>query len=220
MKKEIKLSALRREKGRSGGIRRAGFIPAVLYGSGSENISLKLKKVELEKVFSQAGESTLVDLKIEQSAPVKVLIHEVQRDPVKGNIIHLDFYKVDMKEKLTTSIPLNFIGEARAVRELGGIFIKNFDDLEIECLPSDLVSQIDVDLSFFENLNQPLKAGDIKLPAGLALITSPEEIVANVIEQREEVEEVSAPAAVPAEDEGKKEEGEKKEGEAKESKKE
>jgi len=227
MIKEIKLEAQIRtkENGKPKKIRSQNFIPAVLYGPSMESRNLKIKKIDFERIFALAGESSLIDLAISQKKPVKVLVKEVQKDPLKATIIHIDLYQVDMNKKITTEIPLHFIGESEAVKELGAVLVKTIDSVEVECLPGDLVNHIDVDLSVLKNFHDAIKTNDLKLPAGMKLVNETNDIVANVIEPKAEVEEVPV-EEVPVEGEGaeagEKEEGEEKEGAkapAKESKK-
>jgi len=227
MIKEIKLEAQIRtkENGKPKKIRSQNFIPAVLYGPSMESRNLKIKKIDFERIFALAGESSLIDLAISQKKPVKVLVKEVQKDPLKDTIIHIDLYQVDMNKKITTEIPLHFIGESEAVKELSAVLVKDIDRVEVECLPGDLVNHIDVDLSVLKNFHDAIKTNDLKLPAGMKLVNETNDIVANVIEPKAEVEEVPV-EEVPVEGEGaeagEKEEGEEKEGAkapAKESKK-
>ncbi|MDD5031800.1 MAG: 50S ribosomal protein L25 [Patescibacteria group bacterium] len=215
MTKEIKLEAIARtkENGKGGKIRKGGFIPAVLYGPSTESRNLKIKKIDFEKTFASAGESSLIDLTIAGEKPAKVLIKEVQKDPLKDAIIHIDLYQVDMNKKITTEIPLHFIGESPAVKELGAVLVKDIDSVEVECLPGDLVNHIDVDLSVLKNFHDAIKTDDLKLPAGMKLVNETNDIVVNAMEPKAEVEEVPA-AEVPAEGEG-AEAGEKEEGEKK-----
>ena len=120
-------------------------LPAVLYGKGRANANLKLKLNDFMKVFAAAGESNLVELQF-GSETVKVLIKDVQMALIKDRPQHVDFYQVNMKEKIKTEIPLHFVGESKAVRELGGIFLHEITEVEVECLPGDLVDHIDVDI--------------------------------------------------------------------------
>ncbi|PJE58421.1 MAG: 50S ribosomal protein L25, partial [Candidatus Portnoybacteria bacterium CG10_big_fil_rev_8_21_14_0_10_36_7] len=106
-------------------LRRDGFVPAILYGHDVKNAPLSVSAKEFEEVLKQAGESTLVDLTIEDKKPVKILIHDVTRDPVSSDPIHIDFYQVNMKEKIKTQIALVFVGESLAVKEMGGVLVKN-----------------------------------------------------------------------------------------------
>lgn len=198
MTTEIKLSAeLRKEsENNANKIRRDGFLPANIYGFGMENKNIKIKSLNFEKVFSAAGESHLINLEVDGKEPLKVIVKDVQKDPVKNNIIHVDFYQVDMSKKIHTEIILNFIGEPRAVKELGGVLIKHTDSIEIKCLPGDLVDRIDVDLSNLSNFHDSVKAGDLKLPKGIELFGDTDETIAIVLEPaKEEVKEEKVEAA-------------------------
>ncbi len=188
---EIKLTAQARDEknGRAKQIRAKGFIPVVLYGSGGENKNLKIRKIDFEKIYDLAGESSLINLEVDKEPAVKVLVKDMQRDPVKDEIIHVDLYRVDMHKKIRTEIPLHFTGEAPAVKELNGILVKNMDEVEVECLPGDLVHQLEVDLSVLKTFDEIIKLHDLKLPAGMELVSETDDIVANVVQPRVEVEE-------------------------------
>jgi large subunit ribosomal protein L25 len=193
---DIKLSAQARAKGEK---LSKDFVAGVLYGKGVENRMLKVKRVEFEKTFKAAGESNLITLEL-GGAPIKVLVKETQRDVIKGFFTHVDFYQVNMKEKIKTEIPLHFIGEAKAIKELGGVLINDMDSVEVECLPGDLVDHIDVDISVLNTYDDAIRLHDLKIPAGLTLL-SHDGMVAVVREPRVEVEEpvVAAPVEGAAE---------------------
>lgn len=182
-------------------IRAQGITPGVLYGHGIENIMLSIPTKTLEKVYKQAGESTLLDLTVDGKDQRKVIIQDVQYDNVKGNIIHIDLHEVKMTEKLTTEIPLKFIGESKAVKELAGVFVANMDHLKVECLPGDLVHEIEVDISVLVDFESAVHIKDIKAPKGIELLDNADEVVAVVAPPRAEEEVV---AAAPAEGEAAK----------------
>jgi len=169
---------------------------AVIYGPGVNNRNLVVKSVDLEKAFMAAGESSLIELNINGENPVKVIIKDTQRHPLKSVLRHVDFYQVNMTKKITTEIPLRFIGESRAIKELGGMLVKSFDAIEVECLPSDLVNHIDVDISVITELHHGIKVSDLKLPKGMKVLTDLEETVTMVVEPK--VEEVVAAPVVEA----------------------
>lgn len=187
-KVQLNVQVRSEHNGRAGKVRAAGFIPAVIYGFGKANQNIKVKQHDFEKIFAVAGEFNLVDLSIGEAAPVKVIIKDVQRDGLTGGIIHVDFYQVDMSKKITTEIPLYFIGEAKAVKELGGTLVKNMAAVEVECLPGDLVSQIDVDISVLTNFDQFIRLHDLVLPRGLKLTQETNEAVVGVVETKVEEE--------------------------------
>ncbi|MCU0679475.1 MAG: 50S ribosomal protein L25 [Planctomycetes bacterium] len=199
MVKKIKLTVeARQEKdGQAKIIRRAGFIPGVLYGSGRENLSLKVKRANLEKAYELAGEATLLDLAIDGRETVPAVFKEVQRDPLKRSIIHADFYQVNMKNKLEVEVPLHFIGEAKAVKELGATLVKNMENIEIRCLPGDLIDKIEVDISGLATFNDQIKISELKVPSSIEIINHPDDVVALVMAPA--AEEAPAPAAAEAE---------------------
>ncbi len=199
-------------------------IPAVVYGSDFESRSLKLDKVEFEKVYEEVGESSLIDLSIGDDKSVKVLVKEVQNHPFKNIIFNVDFHQVNMTEKITTEIPLEFIGESKAKKEEGALIMQNLDSIEVECLPSDLVNSIEVDLSSLNEFGDSIHVKDLKVPEGMEILAEAEEVVVSAIEpkEEEEVEEEKTPEEIEAEAiKEKTEEGEEKnEGEGSDEEKE
>lgn len=204
MTTKVQLNAeLRSEaNGKAKNIRTTGFIPAVIYGFGAGNKNIKVKKHDFEKAFAVAGEFNLVDLSIDGSQGVKVIIKDVQRDNLTGDTTHIDFYQVDMTKKISAEIPLNFIGEAKAVKEKGGTLVKNMNAVLVKCLPGDLVSHIDVDISQLVEFDQFIRLHDLVLPKGIELSSVTNEAVVGVVETKVEVEEAPKPAeAAPVEGE-------------------
>lgn len=170
-------------------LRRRGLIPAVIYGHGLPTQSLVVDEKALNKVYRQVGETTLFDLEIAGQPPVKVLIQEVQRHPVSGVIQHVDFHQVRMDEKLEVDIPLKYVGESPAVKEMGGILVRAVSELKVKCLPQALVHEIEVDLSSLAQFNDVITVSQIKLPPGLEVISpSANEVIATVMPPRSEAE--------------------------------
>ena len=202
--------------------RAAGMIPAVFYGPQVEAKSVAVDYRTFEKLYQTAGESNLIDLAVVNSDPAKVLIQEVQRDPVKGTIVHIDFRQIDMNKEISTAISLNYIGESAAVKEQGGTLMKGPDSLNIKCLPNDLVSQVDVDLSNLKTFEDIIRIGDLIMPHGITVVDNQETLVAKVApplteDQLKAMEEAEATSVADIEVEGEKKEGE--EGEAAEGEK-
>lgn len=166
----------------------AEHLAAIVYGKGLESKSLKLNRAEFNKVFAEAGESNLINLQLGEEK-TKVLVKEIQSHPIKDWFVHVDLYQVNMKEKLNTEIPLEFTGESKAVKELGGILIKEITEIKVECLPGDLVDHINVDISGMTELEDVIKVSDIKLPEGMELLIELDTIVAMVTEPRVQEEE-------------------------------
>jgi len=172
-----------------GALRKENLIPAELYGHGIENIHLTVPTKEFSKVFKEAGESTIITLNFENKK-LPVLIYEVSTDPLSDKIIHIDFYAVKMDEKITTSIPLEFIGEAPAVKEKQGVLIKSMQALEIKALPADLPHNLEVDINKLSEIGMSIYVSDLKIPERIEILVKPETVIATIIEQaKEEVEE-------------------------------
>lgn len=166
-------------------------IPAVFYGPKAESTPIWVNESEFTRVWKEAGESTVVTLSLDGEEN-DTLIHDVDREPVKGLIRHVDFYVLEKGKKVEISIPLEFIGVSEAVKTLGGNLVKVLHEIEIEAMPKDLPHAIEVDISALVDFDSQIHAGDIKLPSGVTLKTDAEEVVALVAEAKEESEEAPA----------------------------
>lgn len=169
-------------------VRRKGELPAVLYGHGVAAQSLALSANEFSKVYRKAGESTLVDLAIDGGTPTKVIINDIQRHPLTNAVIHVDLHQVKMTEKLRAEIVLAFAGEPAAVKELGGVLVKNLDHVKVETLPADLVPEILVDVSSLKTFDDVIHVKDLVLPKGIEVLDKADEVVALVTPPRSEAE--------------------------------
>ncbi len=178
-------------------LRRKGITPVSLYGHGVESSALQIETSALRKALAKAGKTSLVSLKVGNSKrPQIAIVREIQRDPVKGELLHVDFYQVRMDQKLKIAVPLVLIGKAPAVKEFGGILVQEMSSVEVECLPTNMCHSIEADVSNLVNLDQALHVSDLHVGDGVAIITDPGKVVAKVARARiEAVEEVAAPAA-------------------------
>ena len=198
----LKLEAQKRDKAENvKDMIKSGFIPAVVYGPKLKaNKLVKVGANDLRKIIAAAGESTLVDLIVDGKPEGKILIKEEQLDPIKDTLIHADFYEVDMSKEIHTEIPLHFIGDSKAVKELAGVLIRSINEIEVRCLPTDLVNHIDVDISVLNTFDDVIKIHDLKLPAGIKLARETDDVVATVAEPKAEEVFAAAPTAeIPAE---------------------
>lgn len=168
-------------------LRKAGEIPAVIYGKAKENQNLSLNRIEFEKLYRDHGTSAIILLDIDGNKK-NVLIQEISFNPVNGLADHVDFYEVSMTEKITTMVPLNFIGDSSAVIELGGTLVTNKNEVEVECLPADLPPEIEVDITPLVDFETDIHVSDLKIPAGVEIKDDPEEMVATVEPPRSEEE--------------------------------
>ncbi|MDD5626629.1 MAG: 50S ribosomal protein L25 [Patescibacteria group bacterium] len=170
-------------------LRREAMVPAVLYGHKVKNVFLIADRKEFQKVFQEAGESSLIDLTIEkEKKPRKVLVKEVQRDPVSGEYLHIDFYEVKMTEKITAEAPLEFKGVSRAVKDLDGVLVKSLDEIEVSCLPQDLPHSILVSISSLKTFDDVIHVKDLDIPKNVEVLAHPEDVVVSVMPPRSEKE--------------------------------
>ncbi len=197
---------LRDPKVKLAAIRAEGFVPAVFYGRKEKSTPCVFLANEFKKVWRAAGESTVVVLEM-PTGKISVLIHDVQVDPVKGVPIHVDFYAIEKGHELSVHVPVEFIGVSVAIKSLGGTLIKVLREIEVKALPENLPHGVEVDISNLEALDSQILAKDIKLPKGVTLVTSADEVVAAVALGKEEVEApVMDLASIEVEKKGKKEE--------------
>lgn len=172
-------------------LRSSGKLPAVFYGRKQESTSISVSRSEFDKVLKKAGANTVVTLKSAVDE-VDALIHDVDRHPVTGVTRHVDFYVFEKGQKLKIKIPIEFIGVSPAVKDLGGVLVKVLHTVEVEAAPKDLAQKIAVDISPLVSFTSVILAKEISLPAGVSLVTAPDEVIASVYEPKEEVvEEVS-----------------------------
>ena len=170
-------------------VRGEGKVPGVYYGRSEETTSIAIDRGVFERTWHEAGESTIITIDDGGGDTVDTLIHDVQRDPVTGAPIHVDFFAFERGKPIEVSIPLEFVGEAPAVKELGGILVKVTHELPISALPKNLPQTIEIDVSGLQDENSQIAAGDIELPAEVTLAEDPESVIAAIEIPTEEPEE-------------------------------
>ncbi|HKY83728.1 MAG TPA: 50S ribosomal protein L25 [Anaerolineales bacterium] len=202
----------RKMKGKQvGALRRSGSLPGILYGRGTEPIAIEMEASSAARVLEVASASTLLDLQLNGETH-KVLVRELQRHPIRRTLDHVDLMKVALDVAIRTTVPIELIGEAVAVKTFGGVLVTGISAIDVEALPADLPSRVTVDLEPLATMDARITVGDLFLGKGVRVLSDPQAVVARVIYQVEEkLEEVVAPvSAVPAEPEiigrGKKEE--------------
>jgi len=183
-------------------IRKDGLLPATVYGKAFDSLSIQFNLAEVEKLFSDIGESTLVEVVLDEKEKLPVLFRNPQYHPIIGDLIHIDCYKVNLKEKISTMVPLEFVGESQSVKD-GNTLVTVTDEIEIEALPADLPENIEVDLSVLDNLEATITVADLKIDTSvLTVLTDAEQLIAKTEEPRAEEEvapvEEAAPVDVPA----------------------
>jgi large subunit ribosomal protein L25 len=178
-------------------LRSAGAMPAVLYGKGQESLALQIAMKDFEQTLKQAGESTLVYLHVGKTA-YPTIIKDVARHPLTGLPMHADFYKVRLDQAIKAKVPVVFVGESPAVKNLGGIFVRNVNELEVQALPADMPHEIEVDITKLAAFGDQVVLKDIKI-ANVKLLGGEDEIIATVQEPKSE-EELAAELAEPTTD--------------------
>ncbi|HVM77199.1 MAG TPA: 50S ribosomal protein L25 [Candidatus Paceibacterota bacterium] len=173
-------------------LRREGMVPAELYGHGIENVHLAVSAKEFNKVYKEAGQTGVITLLVgKEKRPA--MIHEIMRDSVTGDFLHVDFHQIRMDEKITAKVPLVFAGEAPAVKEKGAILNKAILEIEVEALPASMPHEITVDLASLKELNESIYVKDIKRPHGVKFLVEDTAAVVTATEPKAE-EEAPAPA--------------------------
>ncbi|MCB9819045.1 50S ribosomal protein L25 [Candidatus Nomurabacteria bacterium] len=178
----------RTEKGKKlQALRAEGKLPAVVYGPKHEAMTISLDAKEFDKIFKEAGESSVLVL-TGAGEDIEVLVQDVTYSPVKSRVEHVDFYAIEKGKEVTVNVPLEFTGEAPATK-LGGSLTKALHEVEITCKPAKLPHEIVVDVSSLNTFEDSILVKDLNVPDGVTVTNDPEETVAFVAEAKEEEEE-------------------------------
>jgi len=202
----------KKREGKPDELRAEGNLPGVLYGPEIESVSLEVDRVTFEKMYAEAGESSLIDFTVEGSKdePTKVLVQEVVYDSIKQIPVHFDLRQIKMGVEMHATISINFIGESQAVKE-GGTLNTALNSLNVKCLPKDLISEIEVDLTTLATFDDAIHVKDIKFPEGIIVTDDENGLVAKVAapmteEQLAAMDEAEAPSIEDVVVEGEKKE--------------
>ncbi|MDP1722323.1 MAG: 50S ribosomal protein L25 [Candidatus Gottesmanbacteria bacterium] len=181
-------------------LRKAGELPATVYGKKVKSVSLTVASEAFAKTYGEAGETGLIELSV-GGAVRHVLIHHVQKHPVTGTILHVEFHQVDLKEKVHAKVPIVLTGQSSVVSEKRGVVLSILDGVEVEALPTELVEHIEVDVTALSEVGQEVKVKDLKVPAGLTVLTDAELTIVKVgsLITKEAASEVAADVAKAAE---------------------
>jgi large subunit ribosomal protein L25 len=209
MRKDITIAAEPRStrgKNEARRLRVEHKIPAVVYGTGSEPVPVSVSPKEINRIlFSPSGHNTIFNVDIAGGENTPVMVVDWQHDPVKGNLLHIDMLRVDLTKRLTVKVPVHTTGEARGVKQQGGLFQVVTREVEIECLPDEIPEAFSVDVTPLL-IGQSIRAGEVPLAGSMILITAPEMVMSHVIAVRGSTDEEAAaaegaeaaPAAAPA----------------------
>jgi large subunit ribosomal protein L25 len=200
---QIKASARQPLGKRSRRLLREGKLPAIVYGHNTEPTPITLDKLEFQKVFVKSGRTHLVDLAIDGRTE-KVLVREIQTHPRRLGPIHVDFYQVNLQEKIEVDVPVHLIGESAAVKRGDGDILQPMHSVRVECLPSDIPEAFEIDITPLEEIDTEVRVAELKVPQGVTVLDEPEQLIVKIVPKRElkiEEEVPAAEAAVPAEGE-------------------
>jgi large subunit ribosomal protein L25 len=183
--------------------RRNGQIPAVVYGPDFIPIKIFVGEPDLRHVLASAGGTHLIDLQIEGKS-ITTLAREVQRDSIRGNLLHVDFYHVAMDRPIRTDVPIMLIGASPAVVRREALVLQSMKTLEIEVLPRDLPDRVEVDLSGMDKVGDHILVGDLSLPDIIKVLAAPDELIlkldyAEAALTEEEVEAAAVPVSAEVE---------------------
>jgi len=186
-------------------VRRGGKIPAVVYGAGKDSLSVSVDPRHVQRILnSETGHNTIFDLALIGGEPTKAMIVDWQYEPIKGHLLHIDLKRIALDKVLRVSVPITLVGEAAGVKQEGGIMEQMLREVEIECLPGDIPSHIDADVSQL-TFGKVLRVSELPHSDKIKFITDENQPVAHVTSVKEEVvatpEAVAAEAGTPAEPE-------------------
>jgi large subunit ribosomal protein L25 len=200
-------------------LRRSGFTPANVYGNGLDSVSIQINTDVMDKTLKTMLANEVIDLNIAgEKATRPVVVQKVQRHPLTSKVLHAEFYQVSLRTRMRADVPLIIVGRSEGVETYNGVLMKAVETVQVEALPLDLPSHIDVDITPLANLEDTLHVSDLTVPEGVTLLTDPEVVVVKVASPRvslelDEIEAAEAASAAAAEGEA-AEGGEEGEGES------
>lgn len=176
-------------------LREKGIIPAVLYGPKiKESLSLEIDLKEFEKIFKEAGESSLISLQIgDKREGALVLIHDIKKNSLTLKPIHVDFYQPNLEKEIEAKVPLVFEGEALAVKDLGGTLVKNILEVRVKAKPQNLPKEIKLTIENLKTLDDNIIIKDLQVPEGVKVLQDPKEIVVFIAPPQKIEEELARP---------------------------
>ncbi len=181
-------------------LRKEGIIPANIFGHNEASMAIQIDAAAFERLRRSHGSRSVLTLRMSGTKSTQTaLIRHVQREPHTSKIIHVDFFRVSLSERIRVKVPLHFTGEAPAVKTENGVMLHLLDAIEVECVARDIPEYLEVDVSGLTEIDAILHASDVKLPANFTLITDPEEGIVKVAATRAEVAEEAAEAAAASE---------------------
>jgi large subunit ribosomal protein L25 len=182
-------------------LRRAGQLPGVIYGHNVNSTAISLEAHSASLAIQRLTSSSIVNIEMEGKL-IPALVREKQKNYIKGTLTHIDFQAISLTEKIRTEVSIHFFGLSPAIKDFNATIVHNMDELEVEALPNDLPERIEVDLSGLAKIGDAIHVRDLSLPATVAVLSSPEEIIAVATATREEAPEVEVIEKGKKEEEG------------------
>lgn len=174
-------------------LREDGIVPVHLFGHNIDSVLLQASEVELSKALSKAGRTRLIDLKIGEDQHTRnVMVREVQREPIRGDLVHVDFYEVNMAEKIRVEVPITLSGESPALKMRENMLSQDMNSLTIECLPDKMPDRIEIDISVLTESDQSIRVKDVS-PGEMDILNDPDLVIVKVSQRPVEVIEEARP---------------------------
>lgn len=168
-------------------LRQQGVVPANVYGH-ADSVAVQLPVKESEHVLARAGKTQLISLELDGSDPTTVLVKDFQRHPIRGSLLHIDFYRVAMTQRMRVDVPLQFMGDAPAIKTHNASLLTAASTVSVESLPADFPETIEVDVSGLSELDSAVYVRDLQTPSGVTILADPDELLVKVLPPRVEVE--------------------------------
>ena len=169
-------------------LRRDGTIPGNIYGRGLESVAVQLPWSRAREMLNAHGRNTLIEVQLGSEGDTRpVVVRDIGRDPVTGEVQHVDFFQVDLTRTIQADVPIHFTGEAPAVATYGGVFVQALDVVRLEALPNEMPEALEVAIDGLEELDQSLSVSDIVVPSGVTILSVTEQAIAQIARPRLEV---------------------------------
>jgi large subunit ribosomal protein L25 len=176
--------------------RRSGLIPGVIYGAFKDPVAVSLVPKDITKIIhSKTGHNSIFDVEIAGVERTPVIVADEQYDPIKGSLLHIDLRRIDLARKLRVAVPVHVTGEAKGVKQQGGVLDVVTRTIEIECIPDDIPNQFDVDVTELM-IGSTIRVSDLALKTGVRVLTAGDAVIAHVVGIKEEVSATPEVAAV------------------------
>ncbi len=179
-------------------LRQQGVVPAIVYGHNVESVPVQVKHDELVHILRRGGRTSIFQLKMGRQRPFSVAIKQLHVHPINGHVLHADFYRVAAGEKLKMKVPLHFEGEAPVLKTHEATLVRTMNEVQVECLPADLPSQVPVDLTRLDDLGTAIRVGDLTPIDKVVFLDPADEVIVSVAAAAKEAE-VAEKAAETAE---------------------